>query len=43
VRDWLVQLGIDYIQGYVVSKPQPIEDVLNELLGPGAESVLFGS
>ena len=43
VRDWLVQLGIDYIQGYVVSKPQPIEDVLNELLGSGSESVLFGS
>jgi EAL domain-containing protein (putative c-di-GMP-specific phosphodiesterase class I)/GGDEF domain-containing protein len=43
VRDWLVQLGIDYIQGYVVSKPQPIEDVLNELLGTSSESVLFGS
>jgi len=43
VRDWLVQLGIDYIQGYVVSKPQPIEEVLNELLGSGSESVLFGS
>jgi EAL domain-containing protein (putative c-di-GMP-specific phosphodiesterase class I)/GGDEF domain-containing protein len=43
VRDWLVQLGVDYIQGYVVSQPQPIEDVLNELLGGNAESALFGS
>jgi EAL domain-containing protein (putative c-di-GMP-specific phosphodiesterase class I) len=43
VRDWLVQLGIDYIQGYVISKPQPIEDVLNELLEPTAEHALFGS
>ena len=43
VRDWLVQLGIDYIQGYVVSKPQPIEEVLNEILGSSAESALFGS
>jgi EAL domain-containing protein (putative c-di-GMP-specific phosphodiesterase class I)/GGDEF domain-containing protein len=43
VRDWLVQLGIDYIQGYVVSQPQPIEDVLNEVLGGSAENALFGS
>ncbi len=43
VRDWLVQLGIDYIQGYVISKPQPLEEVLNELLEPTAEQALFGS
>jgi EAL domain-containing protein (putative c-di-GMP-specific phosphodiesterase class I)/GGDEF domain-containing protein len=43
VRDWLVQLGIDYIQGYVVSKPQPLEEVLDELLGAARENVLFGS
>ena len=43
VRDWLVQLGVDYIQGYVVSKPQPIEDVLDELLGTTPESALVGS
>ena len=43
VRDWLVQLGIDYIQGYVVSKPQPIEEVLNEILGSSSETALFGS
>ncbi|HEY7377418.1 MAG TPA: GGDEF domain-containing protein [Steroidobacteraceae bacterium] len=42
VRDWLVQLGIDYIQGYVVSKPQPLEEVLDELLGATRENVLFG-
>ena len=43
VRDWLIQLGIDYIQGYVISKPQPIEEVLDELLEPAGGHALFGS
>jgi EAL domain-containing protein (putative c-di-GMP-specific phosphodiesterase class I)/GGDEF domain-containing protein len=38
VRDWLTQLGVDYIQGYAVSKPQPLEEVLDELLGANVTS-----
>jgi EAL domain-containing protein (putative c-di-GMP-specific phosphodiesterase class I)/GGDEF domain-containing protein len=31
VRDWLQRLGIDYIQGFVICRPEPIDSVLNGL------------
>jgi EAL domain-containing protein (putative c-di-GMP-specific phosphodiesterase class I)/GGDEF domain-containing protein len=31
VRDWLQKLGIDYIQGFVICRPEPIESVLKGL------------
>jgi EAL domain-containing protein (putative c-di-GMP-specific phosphodiesterase class I)/GGDEF domain-containing protein len=31
VRDWLQRLGIDYIQGFVICRPEPIENVLKGL------------
>lgn len=31
VRDWLQRLGIDYIQGFVICRPEPIESVLSGL------------
>jgi EAL domain-containing protein (putative c-di-GMP-specific phosphodiesterase class I) len=34
VRDQLVRLGIDYIQGFIICKPEPIEKVLSELQPP---------
>lgn len=43
VRDQLIRLGIDYIQGYIVCRPEPIDKVLSELQQPAAPSVKFGS
>jgi EAL domain-containing protein (putative c-di-GMP-specific phosphodiesterase class I)/GGDEF domain-containing protein len=31
VREWLQKLGIDYIQGFVICRPEPIESVLKGL------------
>ena len=43
VRDQLVRLGIDYIQGFIICKPEPIEQVLSELQQPATPQVKFGS
>jgi diguanylate cyclase (GGDEF)-like protein len=43
VRDQLVRLGIDYIQGFIICKPEPIEKVLAELQQPAAPSAKTGS
>ncbi len=42
VRDWLERLGIDYVQGFVICRPEPIERVLSELPQPATPSVKFG-
>ena len=43
VRDWLQRLGIDYIQGFVICRPEPIETVLKGLPPVAAPEVKFGS
>ena len=43
VRDWLQRLGIDYIQGFVICRPEPIESVLQGLPEVVAPQVKFGS
>ncbi len=43
VRDWLQRLGVDYIQGFVICRPEPIESVLSGLPQIAAPQVKFGS
>jgi diguanylate cyclase (GGDEF)-like protein len=43
VREQLVRLGIDYIQGFIICKPEPIEKVLSELQPPATASAKTGS
>jgi len=43
VRDQLIRLGIDYIQGFIICRPEPIEQVLSELQQPATPNVKFGS
>ena len=43
VRDWLQRLGIDYIQGFVICRPEPIEKVLSGLPQVAEPQVKFGS
>lgn len=43
VRDHLVRFGIDYIQGFVVCEPQPLDQLLEELVQPPAEQRATGS
>jgi EAL domain-containing protein (putative c-di-GMP-specific phosphodiesterase class I)/GGDEF domain-containing protein len=43
VRDQLIRLGVDYVQGFVICKPEPIEQVLSELQPPAAASAKTGS
>ena len=32
IIDLLVELGVDYAQGYVIGKPKPLEELVDELL-----------
>lgn len=43
VRDWLMRLGIDYVQGFVICRPEPFDHVLSELPEPVTANVKFGS
>ncbi|HSC06944.1 MAG TPA: EAL domain-containing protein, partial [Steroidobacteraceae bacterium] len=43
VRDWLQRLGIDYIQGFVICRPEPIDSVLNGLPQAAEPQVKTGS
>jgi EAL domain-containing protein (putative c-di-GMP-specific phosphodiesterase class I) len=43
VRDWLQRLGIDYIQGFVICRPEPIDSVLNGLSQAAEPQVKTGS
>jgi EAL domain-containing protein (putative c-di-GMP-specific phosphodiesterase class I)/GGDEF domain-containing protein len=43
VRDWLQRLGIDYIQGFVICRPEPIDSVLNGLPQVAEPQVKTGS
>lgn len=43
VRDWLQRLGVDYIQGFVICRPEPIESVLSGLPESAAPRAKFGS
>jgi EAL domain-containing protein (putative c-di-GMP-specific phosphodiesterase class I) len=43
VRDWLQRLGIDYIQGFVICRPEPIDNVLSGLPRVATPQVKFGS
>jgi EAL domain-containing protein (putative c-di-GMP-specific phosphodiesterase class I) len=43
VRDWLQRLGIDYIQGFVICRPEPIDNVLSNLPQVATPQVKFGS
>lgn len=31
IREAVLSLGIDYMQGYLIGKPQPLIDTLNEI------------
>ncbi|ENH2944544.1 EAL domain-containing protein, partial [Escherichia coli] len=31
IREVVLSLGIDYMQGYLIGKPQPLIDTLNEI------------
>ncbi len=31
IREAVFSLGIDYMQGYLIGKPQPLIDTLNEI------------
>jgi EAL domain-containing protein (putative c-di-GMP-specific phosphodiesterase class I)/GGDEF domain-containing protein len=43
VRDWLQRLGIDYIQGFVICRPEPIDNVLSGLPQVAPPQAKFGS
>lgn len=43
VRDRLARFGIDYIQGYVICEPQPLDQLLEELVQPPQEHRATGS
>src|SRR3970282_1252415 len=36
-RDWLLARGCDEIQGYLLGRPQPFEQLLPALLSPGED------
>jgi diguanylate cyclase (GGDEF)-like protein len=43
VRERLTRFGIDYIQGFVICEPQPLDQLLEELVQPPQEQRATGS